>query len=160
KQLPAADLAALATYVVSLAPPRPAAEVKAAREAAERAAWQPATALAAAEAGPAATGAQIFAGACASCHSAGEGQPFYRPVELGLSSVVNAPGPRNFINIVVDGIAPPPGAHGRSMPPFGTALSDPQITLLAQYVRGHFSAKPPWTEIGESLLAARQGKGP
>jgi len=72
---------------------------------------------------------------------------------------VNAPTPRNFINIVLDGIQPPPGAHGLWMPPFGNALTDKQITQLAQYVRSHFSGKGAWSDIEKTVARIRKGNG-
>ncbi|MBW4025277.1 MAG: c-type cytochrome [Proteobacteria bacterium] len=157
-KLPPADVRAIATFVASLAP-APSADAAVAAAAAARAAYHVTTATAVAGRGPAKTGAAIFAGACASCHFEGGDQPFYRPVRLGLSSVVNEPDARDFVHIVMAGIQPPSGAAGRWMPPFGVALTDRQITLLAQYVRSHFSGKPGWTGIARAVSDARKEPG-
>jgi mono/diheme cytochrome c family protein len=159
RQIPKADIAALATYILSFEPPASAGRTAQAVAAADRTAYRVTTAQAMNQQGPAATGAAIFAGACASCHYEGGGQPFYRPVPLGLSSVVSAPDPRDFVNIVMNGIKPPPGAHGRWMPPFGAALNDKQVTLLVRYVRSHFSQKPAWTDIGGTVSQSRKDTG-
>jgi mono/diheme cytochrome c family protein len=78
---------------------------------------------------------------------------------LQSSSAVNAPTSRNFIHIVMGGVQPPPGAHGYWMPPFGTALTDKQITQLAQYVRSQFSGKPAWPNVGKTVAQIRKGNG-
>ncbi|HVZ54527.1 MAG TPA: cytochrome c [Pseudolabrys sp.] len=158
RKLPASDLTALATYFASLAPPAPARETMGAAST-DKASYQIATAQAMGQKGPAKTGEAIFAGACASCHFEGGSQPFHRPIRLRLSSAVTAPTPRNFIQIVLGGIQPPPGDHGRWMPPFANALTDEQVSLLAQYVRGHFSGKPDWSDIGKTVAQVRKGSG-
>ena len=157
RKLSQPDIDALAAYVLSLKPTVPAGTPAGAAASAHEAAYRVTTAQAVDRQGPAETGQVIFAGVCASCHFEGGGQPFYRPVSLGLSSAVNAPDPRDFVNIVTQGIEPPPGMHGRWMPPFGPALSDRQIVLLAAYVRGHFSGKPAWRHLGKTVSRARKG---
>lgn len=164
QKLPASDVTALATYIASIERQAPAKETTgspatAITTAANKVAYQITTSQAMDQKGPAKTGKAIFAGACASCHFEGGHQPFYRPVRLKLSSVVNASTPRNFIQVVMNGIHPPPGAHGRWMPPFGTALTDQQITHLAQYVRGHFSGKPAWSNVAKTVAQIRKGNG-
>jgi mono/diheme cytochrome c family protein len=157
--LPQADVAALATYIASFAPAASATETEQATASAEKTSYQVTTAQAMGQKGPATTGEAIFAGACALCHFEGGNQLFDRPAPLALSSVVNAPSPRNLIHIVIEGIHPPPGAHGRSMPPFGSALTDQQIELLANYVRGHFSSKPAWVDVASTVEEIRKGNG-
>jgi mono/diheme cytochrome c family protein len=163
QKLPASDVTALATYIASLEQQAPAKQTTGsaatAMTAANKVAYQVTTAQAMGQRGPAKDGAAIFAGACASCHFEGGHQPFYRPVRLRLSSAVNAATPRNFIHIVLDGIQPPPGAHGRWMPPFGTALTDEQIGQLAQYVRTHFGGKPTWPDVADTVAQIRKGHG-
>ena len=170
KNLPDADVTALATYVAAIGPQAPAKGKTGAGSAAGTAgdtgtaaknvAYGIATAQAMNQQGPATTGKAIFAGACASCHFDGGRQPFYRPVELTQSSIVNAPTARNFIHVVMDGIQPAPGAQGRWMPPFGKALTDDQIMQLAQYVRSHFSGKPAWSELARTVTQIRKVNGP
>jgi mono/diheme cytochrome c family protein len=159
RKLPKPDVEALAAYILSFGRPASARRTAQAVAIAGKAAYHVTTAQAMRQQGPAMTGKAIFAGACASCHFEGGAQPFYRPVRLGLSSVVNAPDPQDFINIVMQGIQPPPGVHGGWMPPFGTALGDQQITLLARYVRRHFSQKPAWTNTGRTISRIRRGMG-
>jgi mono/diheme cytochrome c family protein len=102
-------------------------------------------------------GAAIFAGACASCHHSGGGLPISRPIDLGLSTTVNAPDPTNLIHIVLGGLHPAPGERGPIMPGFSGALTDPQIVALASYVRSQFSRQPAWSNISSVLSEIRKG---
>jgi mono/diheme cytochrome c family protein len=159
RNLPEADVAALATYIASLAPAVSATDTAAANAAAEKTAYQVTTAQTMEQKGPATTGEAVFASVCASCHFEGGSQPFTRPVPLALSSVVNAETPRNLIQIVMDGIEPPPGARGHWMPPFGAALTDQQIEQVANYVRSHFSSKPAWSDTAKAVEQIRKDSG-
>ncbi len=157
--LPKSDLNALATYIASFEPPPSAAKTTQAVGAANKIAYYITTAQQINHQGSATTGEAIFAGACASCHFQGGDQPFYRPVMLGFSSVTHVPSPENFIEIVLHGVQPPPGAQGRWMPPFGGALTQSQIVLLAQYVRSHFTDEPAWTNIEQTVAQIDKGAG-
>jgi mono/diheme cytochrome c family protein len=159
QSLPEADLTALATYIASFAPAASATRTAEATAAAQKTTYLVTTAQAMEQKGPATSGEAIFASACASCHFEGGNQPFYRPVPLALSSVVNEPTPRNLIQIVIEGIQPPSDAHGRRMPPFGAALTDQQIEQLATYVRGHFSSKPAWPDVAKLVGPIRKDSG-
>jgi mono/diheme cytochrome c family protein len=48
------------------------------------------------------------------------------------------------VEVIRDGIRPPTGALGRSMPAFGSQLSEAEITALAKFLRARFSTRPPW----------------
>src|SRR5271163_596053 len=96
-----ADLDALATYIASFEPPPSSAKTAGAVAAADKTAYSITSAQQMNLQGPAGTGKAIFAAACASCHAQGGAQPFYRPVAMGLSSIVYLPGPGNFIEIVL-----------------------------------------------------------
>jgi mono/diheme cytochrome c family protein len=96
------------------------------------------------------SGAAIFAGACASCHHS-SGNPLNRPMELGLSTLVTAPDPRNLIHVVLKGMAPAAGEKGSLMPGFAGALTEPQFTDLVNYVRSHFSDRPAWPDVQEQV---------
>jgi mono/diheme cytochrome c family protein len=101
-------------------------------------------------------GAEIFAGACATCHHGGGEWPSTRPVPLGLSTTAHGPDARNLLHIIVDGIHPRPGESGKLMPGFAGALTDAQIVALAGYVRSRFSDKPAWTGLAEALQQIRR----
>jgi len=97
-------------------------------------------------------GLAVFARVCANCHRANA-----RAAPLALTSTVNSPDPRNFLQIVVDGIVPPEGAFDRSMPGFGGALSDADLVDLATFVRAHFSKNPEWDDLEVTVQVVRDG---
>jgi mono/diheme cytochrome c family protein len=107
---------------------------------------------------PAANGAIIFAGACASCHHSGGELPISRPVGLAFSTAVNATDPTNFIRITLEGIHPSAEERGMFMPGFSGALTDQQIVALAAYVRGQFSRQPAWQNIAATVSGIRRDK--
>jgi mono/diheme cytochrome c family protein len=100
-------------------------------------------------------GAAIFAGACATCHHEGGQLPVSRPLPLALSSVVNEDTAANFVRVVRDGIHPPAGQGGPMMPGFEGALTDQQLSALANYVRQQYSHKPAWQNVDKSVSNAR-----
>ena len=97
-------------------------------------------------------GMEVFRDQCSNCHKRGGVQ---LPVSLALTSTVNAPDPRNVIHIVFDGIRPPKGALQRSMPSFGSSISDEDIADLLRFVRWHFTDQPPWEDVAERVAAKR-----
>jgi mono/diheme cytochrome c family protein len=99
-------------------------------------------------------GEQIFAGACADCHRVGG----TAPVELALSTTVNLPDPSNLIHIILDGITPEAGEKGPIMPGFGDVLTDPQVVVLAIYVRAHFTERPAWPDVARYVRQIRSGE--
>ena len=50
----------------------------------------------------------------------------------------------SVVQVIRDGIRPPTGALGRSMPAFGPQLSDAEINALVKFLRARFSTQPPW----------------
>jgi mono/diheme cytochrome c family protein len=167
RKVPDADVKAIAVYIASFSRDRDAAQkdqdTKRALDFAQQRAVKETTGRAAAgdegsSADDGSPGAAIFAGACAECHHTGGALPYSRPVELGLSAAVNAPGPIDLIRIVLEGIHPPPGESGFIMPGFDGALSDQQITNLIAYVRAHYSRRPAWSNIVSTLSNIRKGR--
>src|SRR5262245_53202934 len=102
--------------------------------------------------------AAIFAGACATCHSETQVRGAAGGINLALSTVVNAPDPRNVIRIVLDGIGPTEGRAGPLMPGFSGALTDSQVAQLVAYVRSRFSTQPAWTTLETTIRRIREGK--
>jgi len=137
-----ADVRAIAIYVASTIAAAPGA-----------APTQAPVALLAAT--PAKDAAEVFAGACASCHS---GAPGAVAIDLAHSTAVNAPDPRNAIRMVLAGIMPSPGEPGPMMPAFAGALTDQQIADLMSYVRGRFGHGPAWGELIDKVRAIRTGQ--
>ena len=103
-----------------------------------------------------AEGAQIFAGACASCHEAPAANPSSAPVPLGLTTSLNAPDPRNTIHVLLNGLWPEPGESGASMPGFAAGLTDKQVTALVDYLRARFTDLPAWRDVPERVAAIRR----
>jgi hypothetical protein len=54
------------------------------------------------------------------------------------------PVPDRVVEVIRDGISPPTGAFGRSMPAVGSHLSEAEITASAEFLRTRFST-PGWT---------------
>ncbi|RYE79440.1 MAG: c-type cytochrome, partial [Hyphomicrobiales bacterium] len=147
KELPDADIRAMATYLASLSEPLPAAEAEAL---ATRVEQQTARAV-----NPATSPvARLYDGACAACHETGRAAPLLNagPM-LGLSSKLHAATPANLVNMLLEG-----GQHGiGSMPSFATALDDRQLAELAAYLRGRFAPeKPAWKDIDAAVARARK----
>ena len=84
-------------------------------------------------------GAKVFEARCAQCHRSNGAT-----VPLALLSSIHAPVSDSVVQVIRDGIRPPTGALGRSMPAFGSQLSDADITALVKFLRARFSTQPPW----------------
>jgi mono/diheme cytochrome c family protein len=119
----------------------------------------PAASVPAAAAMPAsgahAQGASIYAAACATCHETGRALP-YGGVNLGLSTAISSPDPRNAVNIVLSGIRPVEGERSPIMPGFAASMDDDQIVALLQFLRGRFSNQPAWTGVEKAVADARR----
>jgi mono/diheme cytochrome c family protein len=104
-------------------------------------------------------GAVIFDGACASCHDVpSSSTSSIRTVPLALTTSLNAPDSRNALHIVLEGIWPESGEKGALMPGFEGALTDVQLASLLDYLRVHFAARPPWSDIPEQARDIMQHK--
>ena len=114
------------------------------------------TGTGAADVGQRHSGADIFNGACAGCHHSGGELPISRPAPLGLSSTLNAPDATDLIRLVLDGIHPQPEERGAIMPGFNGALTDDQIIALVNYLRGRFTRRPEWADVGSMLARVRR----
>ena len=83
-------------------------------------------------------GAAIYAAACATCHESGRPPP-YGGINLGLSTTISGPDPRNLSNIVLSGVRPVEGERSPIMPGFASSRSNAQIAALLNYLRSRFS---------------------
>ena len=83
--------------------------------------------------------AKVFEARCAQCHRSGGAT-----VPLALQTSIQAPVPDSVVQVIRDGIKPPVGALGRSMPAFGPQLSEAEISALARFLRARFSTRAPW----------------
>jgi mono/diheme cytochrome c family protein len=108
-------------------------------------------------AGSNAAGAAIYAAACATCHETGRALP-YGGVNLGLSSAISSPDPRNAANIVLSGVRPVEGERSPIMPGFAASMTDAQISALLDYLRARFSNAPAWTGVAKTIADARRSQ--
>ena len=102
-----------------------------------------------------AAGASIYAAACASCHEGGRPLPF-GGVDLGLSTAISSPDPRNLANIVLSGIRAVEGERSPIMPGFAASMNDEQASALLNYLRARFSDQPAWTSVEKTMAEARR----
>jgi mono/diheme cytochrome c family protein len=84
-------------------------------------------------------GAKVFEARCAQCHRSNGAT-----VPLALQTSIHAPVSDSVVEVIRNGIRPPTGALGRSMPAFGSQLSDADINALVKFLRARFSTQPPW----------------
>jgi mono/diheme cytochrome c family protein len=100
-------------------------------------------------------GAELYAGACATCHETGGHVPF-TVASLGQHTSLHAPDPRNVIHVIVHGIQPPDGTVAAIMPAFVDTLNDAQIAEIVGYLRARFSSGPQWSNIGDEIARIRR----
>lgn len=103
-------------------------------------------------------GSAIYAGACGSCHDRGRQASSGSGLRLELATAVTVPTAKNLVRITMEGIAPPAGAPGRSMPGFAHALTDAQLASLIHYSRARFGGAPPWADVEEEVRKVREGR--
>jgi mono/diheme cytochrome c family protein len=102
-----------------------------------------------------AAGASIYAAACAGCHETDRPLP-YGGVNLGLSTAISSPDPRNAANIVLSGVRPVEGERSPIMPGFAGSMNDGQIAVLLEYLRARFGNQGPWTGVEKTVAEARR----
>ena len=68
---------------------------------------------------------------------------------------MNAPNPRNIINVTLHGLHGPAGERAPTMPGFDGAISDEQLAALLGYLRARFSDQPPWTDVADEIKHVR-----
>lgn len=161
--VPDQDLRAIATYVASfVGEASPEQKKKASAVVAQ--AQQRSTLVAHAGMGRETTGAApsarmpgaaIYAGACANCHNS-RGTGYTSAVDLSLTTDVNADTPRNLIQVILQGIQPPPGERGVFMPSFAGSFTDQQMEQLIAYVRSTFSQHGPWSNVQDEIAKVRK----
>jgi mono/diheme cytochrome c family protein len=102
-------------------------------------------------------GAQVYANTCAGCHDLGRGPSSNSALQMPLAIAVHDPEPNSLLNIIVGGIKPVVGEHGRWMPDFGGSLSDEQITALASYLRATAAPEAPaWANLAKTVKEVRE----
>jgi mono/diheme cytochrome c family protein len=101
-------------------------------------------------------GAQLYGGACASCHEPGSGMMREGRPPLPLGTPLHEDDPRDTIQIVLQGLKPPVGPSGPYMPQFAGAFTDAQVAELCAYLRARFSDRPAWSRLPAAVAAARK----
>lgn len=136
---PEDDVFAVADYIASLALPRAdhADAAAKARAFADKAEWDSAR-----DAGQGGEGARVFQARCAECHRVGG-----KSVPLGLNGPLNYPDPTNVVRVVLEGLKPPRGSLGKSMPAFREQLSETETVALARFLRERFTTRAAWADL-------------
>ena len=138
-ELPDSDIRAMATYLVSLATPAPAAKP---------------VAEAAPLPGP---GSRVFRAACSSCHEPGlPGAVTAAQVSLSMSAAVRAPKPDALRTVIHDGVEAPLSLNLRDMPGFAGQLSPTEIENLVHYLRARYAPDLPAWRQGVPAPASAQ----
>lgn len=145
-QVPDEDVRAIAVYVASLMDGAPATRQDQP---------QPVDRLAVAQQQhPEATA--LYAGACATCHDPGAPMMLQgRPV-LSWGTPLHEDNPHDTVRIILQGLTPPDGASGPTMPAYADMLSDQQVQELAAYLRARFTDKPAWPDLPAAVAEARK----
>jgi len=84
-------------------------------------------------------GAKVFAARCAQCHRNNGAT-----VPLALQTSIQAPISDSVVEVIRNGIKPPTGTLGRSMPAFGPQMSDAEMIALVKFLRARFSGQASW----------------
>jgi mono/diheme cytochrome c family protein len=141
--VPDTDVRAMAVYIGSLMPPKPAGAEAAPRP---RPVADPQTTA-------------IFDGACGACHGGDAPMTRNGAPSLALSTAINAPASRNVVDVILHGLPWREGHAGPYMPPFSDSLTDAQVASLAAYVRARYTVRQPWQDIDATVREARRQGG-
>ncbi len=87
-------------------------------------------------------GADLFAGACASCHGWTGKSPVLAIATFTGARAVNDPSARNVAQAIVWGVTRETPSGPAVMPAFGHAYSNTEIAAIANYVTRRFGAAP------------------
>ena len=151
-ELPDSDVRAIATYIASYNAEVPSQAVldDSARKLRERSEAEGAVQKGA--------GANIFAGACAVCHTTGQGTDMFgEKLPLALNTNLHAPRPDNLIQVLMRGASTSASSQVGAMPGFADSLSDRQMTELVGYLRRVYAPdKPAWSDVGASVTRLRE----
>ena len=101
-----------------------------------------------------ASGAAIYAAACATCHESERPLP-YGGVNLARSTAIASPDPRNLINIVLSGVSAVAGERSSIMPAFAASIDDTQMVALLNELRDRFGKQPAWNDLDKAVRDAR-----
>jgi len=100
--------------------------------------------------------ANLYAGACMSCHYNSGKTPLAVRPELALNSSLALNEPTNFIQTVLEGVGSTEGAPGLVMPAYASSLSDGEVARIAAYLRRTRTKHSPWPDLEKKVSAARR----
>jgi len=136
--LPDRDIAAIATYIASLAlPPGPGRENAAAKAQSPPAPRNDSERNA----------LKLYLDNCGGCHETPGATPDAAHTTIGLATSLWMDEPNNFVRIMLDGIRREEGVPGPVMPGFRHKLTDNQLGIIAEYLRTTRTVLSPWSEI-------------
>lgn len=105
-------------------------------------------------------GAKIYEETCRGCHGGRRELP-WNGLPLSMSMGIAGESPRNLINVILHGIAPPPnGNTGPTMPGYNGAYSEAQIEALAKWLRAEVAREPPWPHDLRKLITESKAMTP
>ncbi|MDO1583426.1 c-type cytochrome [Rhizobium oryzicola] len=150
-KLPKSDIEAIVAYLRTVPPVKTDPAIRVETKPAEARAAE----TAAAGSGKLSTGAEIFAGACASCHGKdGSGLANARAGITGAHALSDPQG-SNLIRVILNGSSDGSGAPGKTMPGFAAIYSDTEVAALANYMIGTFGGKK-GTVTAKAVEGARE----
>ena len=150
--LPDSDVMAIASYIASFGPAVPEEALASQAQALQQRSQAAALRLTG-------TGPDLFAGACAVCHQAGQGSPvFGEKVPLALNTNLHGARPDNLVQVLMHGVDTSASSQVGAMPAFADSLSDRQMTTLVEYLRQLYAPdKPAWEDVAETVERVRAG---
>lgn len=102
-------------------------------------------------------GAALFAGSCASCHEAGAPMMNEDRPNLTLGSPLHEKDATDTVQIILQGLKPPVGRDGPTMPAYASQYSDAQVAEITRYLRARYSTDPPWPgDLAREVAKARK----
>lgn len=100
--------------------------------------------------------AALYAGACATCHDPDAPMMQQGRPPLAWGTPLHEDNPHDTVRIILQGLTPPAGAAGPTMPAYADVLSDHQVQELAAYLRTRFTDKPAWPDVPAAVAEARE----
>ncbi|HEX8593437.1 MAG TPA: molybdopterin cofactor-binding domain-containing protein [Pseudomonas sp.] len=151
-KLPAADLRAMAVYLVSLDGPEPKRTGQGTAS----------TAMPTDDVAALNRGKRIFEGSCRACHADGEGPTLFGVnLSLARNTSLHSTQPDNLLQVIVHGIPTPATPELGYMPGFKDSLSNTQLMELTAYLRNRFAPdQPPWSGLREKVAQIQASAGP
>jgi mono/diheme cytochrome c family protein len=102
-------------------------------------------------------GAALYESSCAACHDGSRALPL-GGIPLRSSSLLSAPGPRNALTVLLEGVPAADSQIGPIMPDFAY-LDDAQLAALLQYLRIEFGRGDPWQDLEGHIHKVRNEVG-